>query len=162
MWGRRRNAWSSSPVLWVQARASRPPPARQRRRLSAQALTDHASAKSYNRCVKTWDAILVGAGIVGLSLGLELRKRGARVYILDRGQPGREASSAAAGMLTGGDPHTLPPLRPLADASLALYPEFVHEVEDEAHQRVDFRAEGSLLIPAEAGCGTLLSSEQTA
>ena len=112
--------------------------------------------------MKTWDAILVGAGIVGLSLGLELRKRGARIYILDRGEPGREASSAAAGMLTGGDPHTLPPLRPLADASLALYPEFVHEVEDEAHQRVDFRAEGSLLIPAEAGCGTLLSSEQTA
>ena len=46
--------------------------------------------------VKNWDAIIVGAGIIGLSLAIELRKQGLRVLIVEKGQPGREASWAAA------------------------------------------------------------------
>ena len=53
----------------------------------------------YNRVVKTWDVIIIGGGIIGLSLSIALRKRGATVLIVERGEPGREASHAAAGML---------------------------------------------------------------
>src|SRR5688572_7825854 len=45
------------------------------------------------------DVVVVGAGIVGLSAARALAAAGARVVVLDRGQPGAEASSAAAGWL---------------------------------------------------------------
>ena len=41
----------------------------------------------------------MGGGIIGLSLSIALRKRGVRVLVVERGEPGREASHAAAGML---------------------------------------------------------------
>lgn len=42
---------------------------------------------------------IVGAGIIGLACARELARRGARVCLFDRNQPGRGASWAAAGML---------------------------------------------------------------
>ena len=67
--------------------------------------------------MKTWDVIISGAGIIGVSLALELRERGAEVLVLDRAEPGREASSAAAGMLSGADPETPVELWPLTRRS---------------------------------------------
>jgi glycine oxidase len=89
--------------------------------------------------VKNWDVIISGAGIIGISLALELRRRGARVLVLDRGEPGSEASSAAAGMLADADPETPKQLRLLAAESAACYPAFVKNVEDAASMEVDFR-----------------------
>ena len=40
----------------------------------------------YNGNVKSWDVIIAGAGIIGVSLALELRERGATVLVLDRGR----------------------------------------------------------------------------
>jgi glycine oxidase len=94
--------------------------------------------------VKTWEAIIVGAGIIGLSLAIELRKRGLRVLLVEKGQPGREASWAAGGMLVSAGPETPPALRPLATASARMYPEFVHELEDESRLKIDLRSEGTL------------------
>ncbi len=98
--------------------------------------------------MKQWDAIIVGAGVIGLSLAIELRRHGAEVLVLDRSEPGREASHAAAGMLSCCDPHLHPVLRPLALASAKLYPEFVHELEDESELKIDFRHDGTILLPA--------------
>jgi len=58
--------------------------------------------------VHSSDVVIAGAGIIGLSLAVELRRIGASVAVLERGEPGREASSAAAGMLVTGDPDTNP------------------------------------------------------
>ncbi len=102
--------------------------------------------------------IVLGCGVIGASLARELHKSGATVLVIERGEPGREASHAAAGMLAphGGD---LPgELKELAVASATLYPEFVHELEDEAaarpHEahvpRMDFRSNGAILIGPEA------------
>ncbi len=88
----------------------------------------------------------MGGGIIGLSLALELRRHGARVLVVERGEPGREASHAAAGMLAYCDPETPPALRDLCFASAHLFPEFVHQLEDESGQRVDFRREGTVDI----------------
>jgi glycine oxidase len=71
------------------------------------------------------DICIAGAGIIGLTLALELHHRGIRVSVLDQATPLAEASTAAAGMLAAGDLHNPPPLRPLADLSLSLYPNFL-------------------------------------
>jgi glycine oxidase len=97
--------------------------------------------------VKTWDVVVVGGGIIGMSLAVSLRRHGAQVVVVERGAPGREASHAAAGMLADLDPHTPSALRPLALASAQLYPEFVHQVQDESGSLVDLRDDGTIQLP---------------
>jgi len=96
--------------------------------------------------VKTWEVIVIGAGVIGLATAWELRKRGLSVLVVERGEPGREASHAAAGMLVGNGQENPPALQPLATTSARMYPEFVHAIEDESGTKVDLRSEGTLLI----------------
>jgi glycine oxidase len=98
--------------------------------------------------VKTWDVIIVGGGIIGLSLSIALRKLGVTVLVVERGEPGREASYAAAGMLADCPLETPPALQPLATASAGMYPEFVHELQDESGLEVDLRHQGTVLFPS--------------
>ncbi len=97
--------------------------------------------------MKTWDVIVIGAGIIGLSLVIELRKTGRSVLIVEKGAPGREASWAAGGMLADFLLETPPPLQELATASARMYPEFVHQLEDESGLKIDLRDQGTLLFP---------------
>jgi glycine oxidase len=98
--------------------------------------------------VKSWDAIVAGGGVIGLSLALELRRQGRTVLVVERHEPGREASHASAGMLAPRDPHTPEKLRKLAAASAAMWPEFAHQLEDESSHRIDLRREGSIIFAA--------------
>lgn len=99
--------------------------------------------------MKTWDVVIVGGGIIGLSLARELHKRRAAVLVVERTQPGREASHAAAGMLAHCDPEIPRHLQPLTALSAGLYPEFVGEIEDESRGSVDLRSDGTLLLTAD-------------
>jgi len=115
--------------------------------------------------MKSWDAIIIGGGIIGLSLAISLRKHGLRVLIAERGEPGREASHAAAGMLAGSGLEIPPLLRPLAEESARLYPDFVHELEDESGIKVDLREHGTILVSQGGefpGAAELMSTEQLA
>jgi glycine oxidase len=98
----------------------------------------------YNTGVKTWDVIIVGGGIIGLSLSIALRKRGATVLVVERGEPGREASHAAGGMLV--ESETVGVLQPLASASASMYPEFAHELHSESGIDVDLRDYGAIVF----------------
>jgi glycine oxidase len=100
--------------------------------------------------MKSWDVIIIGGGIIGLSLSIELRKKDARVLILERGEPGREASSAAGGMLVDCPFETPAALQPLAAASASMYPEFVRELELESGMKIDLRNQGTILFPSAA------------
>jgi glycine oxidase len=97
--------------------------------------------------MKSWDVIIIGAGIIGLSLAISLRKQGLRVLIVERGAPGREASYAAAGMLAASSTEIPPALRDIAQENARLYPEFAHELEDESGIKVDLRDQGTILCP---------------
>ena len=90
--------------------------------------------------------IVVGAGIIGLSLAIELNKQGLRVLVVEKGEPGREASWAAGGMLCDFPAETPSGLRELATASARMYPEFVHELEDESGLKIDLRSVGTLVL----------------
>ena len=96
--------------------------------------------------MKNWDAIVIGAGIIGLSLAIELNKRGREVLVVDKGQPGREASWAAGGMLADFLLETPPALHDLATASARMYPEFVRELRDESRMHIDLRDHGTLVF----------------
>ena len=90
------------------------------------------------------DVTVVGAGVIGLSLALELHARGARVTLLERGAAAAQASWAAAGMLAAGDPHNPSQLRDLAHLSAALYPAFLEELQERAQLPVPFQTERTL------------------
>jgi D-amino-acid dehydrogenase len=57
------------------------------------------------------DAIVLGAGIVGVSVALHLVKRGLAVTLVDRGEPGRGTSYGNAGIIEGSTlfPAAFPP-----------------------------------------------------
>ena len=97
--------------------------------------------------MKSYDVIVVGGGLIGSSIACELAAQKLRVVLLDRQRPGREASWAAAGMLSPGpdSPEALP-LVPLARESLRLYPDFVSATEEFSGRFVSFAREGTLEI----------------
>jgi len=97
--------------------------------------------------VKSYDAVIVGGGIIGGSIAFELAQHGLRVALLDRQQPGLEASWAAAGMLVPGpeSPESAA-LVPLARESFALYPAYVAAVEEASGKTVEFRIGATLHV----------------
>ena len=100
--------------------------------------------------MKIWDVIVIGGGIIGLSLSIELRRKGASVLVVERGEPGREASSAAGGMLVDCLFETPAALQSLATASARMYPEFVHDLQVESGINVDLRDQGTIFFPPAA------------
>ena len=98
------------------------------------------------------DICIAGAGVIGLSLALELQRRGAKVTVIDRGTPLMEASSAAAGMLAAHDPENPAALLPLSELSLSLYPLFLHQLFDLSGEVVPFHTSTTLqALPAGHG-----------
>ena len=100
--------------------------------------------------VTRWDTIVIGGGVIGLSLAWELRKRGTAVLVLERGELGGEASRAAGGMLAWCDPHLPEPARGLALLSAGYYAEFVEEIEQVSGTTVDLRQFGTIVVDEEA------------
>jgi len=90
------------------------------------------------------DILIAGAGIIGLSLALELHFRGAQVTVLERSTALQHASTAAAGMLAVDDPHNPPALLPLSQLSRSLYPAFLQRVESLSGLAVPFQTDTTI------------------
>ncbi|MDQ2622827.1 MAG: glycine oxidase ThiO [Actinomycetota bacterium] len=78
------------------------------------------------------DAIVVGGGLIGLTIAWELNRRGLRPVVFERDLPGAATTSVAAGMLApvGELDFGEPDLLELNLASARLYPDFVASVEE--------------------------------
>jgi glycine oxidase len=106
-----------------------------------------AEAKGLNE-KRSFDAVFVGGGVIGLSCAWRAARRGARVAVLDRGEPGRGATGVAAGMLapvgelTFGEPELLE----LTLAAARLYPQFVAELEAATGTRSGYERLGALHV----------------
>jgi glycine oxidase len=95
--------------------------------------------------VPSSDVIIIGGGIIGLSLAHRLASERLRVVVLDRREPGLEASWAAAGMLSAApeSPDDIA-LVPLAKRSFALYPDYIRAIEESSSKVTNFRRDGAL------------------
>jgi glycine oxidase len=90
---------------------------------------------------------IIGAGICGLGIGWRLAAAGAEVEVFDRGEAGRGATWAAAGMLAAGVE-----AEPGEEALLALnlwsqglWPDFARDLEAVSGIEVGYRDEGTLV-----------------
>jgi glycine oxidase len=103
--------------------------------------------------MSSYDAVVIGGGVIGGAIAFRLAQGKMRVALLDGQAPGGEASWAAAGMLSPApdNPDSIP-LVPLGRASLALYPDFIAELQSITGREVGCRREGTLevLFSAEA------------
>jgi glycine oxidase len=88
--------------------------------------------------------VVVGGGIIGCATALELARAGARVAVLERGVPGGEASSAAAGLLAPLGESSVAAFRELAVASWRLYPKVVEELRELTGVDVEYVTRGTL------------------
>jgi glycine oxidase len=97
---------------------------------------------------RSYDAIFVGGGIIGLSCAWRAAQRGARVAVLERAEPPAGATNVAAGMLapvgelTFGEPRLLE----LTLEAARLYPGFVAEVEAASGQLTGYLRRGALHV----------------
>jgi glycine oxidase len=89
--------------------------------------------------VETAEVVIAGAGIIGLSLALDLARRGIGVTVLERGRAMAESSWAAAGMLAATDPENPPEFDEIAALSLTLYPEYLALVEQLSRKNIPLR-----------------------
>ena len=94
------------------------------------------------------DVAIVGGGIIGLSIAWRLAQRGRSVTIIEKGEVGREASRAAAGMLS--------PAAEIGFEELVLYrfeieslrrwPGFARDLKKACGYSVGYRDEGTLIV----------------
>src|SRR5438445_10162417 len=95
--------------------------------------------------MKKFDAAAAWGGGIRGAVALGLARAGLRVAVFDRRQRGQEASWASAGILSPArESPGMIAMVPLGKASLALYPEFVAEVEEISGKSAGFRPKGTL------------------
>lgn len=94
-----------------------------------------------------FDIAVVGGGLVGCSVAREAALRGMRVVVLERGVPGGEASTAAAGMLspTVGS-HEPGPFSELLLRCGRMYPDYVAALREETGIDVAYSDEATLYL----------------
>jgi glycine oxidase len=100
---------------------------------------------------KTYDAVVVGAGIVGLACAWRGAQRGLSVLVLERDEPGAGASGVAAGMLapvTEADFGEERLLRANLE-SRSLWPGFAAELRELTGLETRYRETGALVVAAD-------------
>jgi glycine oxidase len=98
----------------------------------------------------SYDILLIGGGVIGLSLAWELAQRGERVCVVDRGEMGKDASWAGAGMIPAGPDRShwplATPFEQLAGLSQRLYPDWCDRLRDLTDNDSQYQACGALYL----------------
>jgi glycine oxidase len=102
-----------------------------------------------------YDAVVVGAGVIGLACAWRAAQGGLRTLVVERDEPGAGASGVAAGMLapvTEAEFGEERLLRLNLD-SAALWPSFAAELAERSGVDTGFRASGALVVAADRDDG---------
>jgi glycine oxidase len=105
-----------------------------------------------------FDAVIVGAGLIGLATAWRAAQRGLRVAVADP-EPGSGASHVAAGMLAPATEahYGEERLLRLNLASAARYPDFVSALEDVAGTPTGYVTQGTLAVAFDSGDRAVLA-----
>src|SRR5215469_6302566 len=92
--------------------------------------------------------VIIGAGVAGLSIGWRIAQQRIETVVLERGQPGRAATWASAGMIAApnasGRSHASE--AQLADDGANLWPSFATEIEQASGRAVAYVVNGGLVV----------------
>jgi glycine oxidase len=108
------------------------------------------------------DVIIVGGGVIGLSVARELAISGRSVLVLDRGNSTDATSWAAAGMLAPQSEADVPnPLFDLCLASARLYRDWANHLQQESGIDPEYANSGLIFLASteDALCGLLRAME---
>lgn len=111
--------------------------------------------------LKPTDHLIVGAGVIGMSLAYELASRGSSVRVLERGAAGRQTSWAAAGILpavprSGQGRDAFDDLR---YESGRMFPQWIDRLREDADVDPEFDAAGGLHLASGPGEAAALAVE---
>jgi glycine oxidase len=107
------------------------------------------------------DVVVIGAGAIGTSIGYQLARAGVKVMIVDRGQVGREATGASAGMISAHPGRGTPePFAALASESARLFPALAEELKDRTGMDIGYRRAGRLRVAFDEAAEQQLRSER--
>jgi glycine oxidase len=97
---------------------------------------------------RSFDAVFVGGGVIGLACAWRAAQAGARVVVLERAEPPAGATNVAAGMLApvGELSFGERDLLEMMLASGALWPEFAAAVEAASGEEVGYERRGALHV----------------
>ena len=91
------------------------------------------------------DVVIVGGGVIGLSVAYALAREGIRPTVLDRRELGREASWAGAGLIPPvGDRDSKQPMVALRSWSARLYPVWSAALREETGLDNGYRRTGGV------------------
>lgn len=108
------------------------------------------------------DVVLIGGGVIGLSLACELAGQGVRCAVLDQSALGQESSWAGAGILPPGNPDRAVTAEAwLRAASHVLWPDWSRQLQSETGVDNGFRRCGGLEVRT-AGSPDALDHEMEA
>lgn len=108
------------------------------------------------------DVIVVGAGVMGCAVALRLAQKKLTVTVIERGIPGAEASSAAAGILGPQWESDGPgPLLELGLRSRALYPAFASELKELSGIDIGHARSGLIELALADGDDAALAARRT-
>ncbi|HEY5316030.1 MAG TPA: glycine oxidase ThiO [Pirellulales bacterium] len=110
----------------------------------------------------TYDCLILGGGVIGMSLAYELACQGQRIGVVDRGVIGGEASWAGAGILPPAAAHPAAPaeeqLRALANT---LHAQWTQQLLEETGIDNGYRVCGGLYLDHQPNGGAALESLAT-
>lgn len=101
---------------------------------------------------RTADVVIIGGGVIGCAIALRLAQAHLKVLVLERGEFGSEASSAAAGMIAPqAEMAEFDDFFKLCAASRDLYATFVADIEDltgnsNSGLGLGYRRDGTLIV----------------
>ena len=93
------------------------------------------------------DVVVLGAGVIGSSIAHTFARHRYKTILVDKQQPGQEASAAAAGILAVSSGRSKRgPMYQLKKASQALYPALIQEIQQATGIDVEYQTVGVLCL----------------